>query len=34
MNAALAAGINFFDTAEAYGVDGDRSSERMLGVAL
>ena len=32
--AALDVGINFFDTAEAYGVDGDRSSEHMLGVAL
>lgn len=34
VHAALDAGINFFDTAEAYGTDGDRSSERMLGVAL
>ena len=34
VHAALAAGINFFDTAQAYQVDGDRCSERMLGVAL
>eukprot|EP01047_Picozoa_sp_COSAG01_P064751 COSAG01_NODE_8625_length_2716_cov_2.053878_4_plen_279_part_00 len=26
--------VNFFDTAQAYQVDGDRCSERMLGVAL
>ena len=31
---AIEAGINFFDTAQAYQVDGDRCSERMLGVAL
>ena len=34
VSAALDAGINFFDTAEVYGVDGDRASEHMLGVAL
>ena len=34
VNAAISAGINFFDTAQAYQVDGDRCSERMLGVAL
>ena len=32
--AALDAGINFFDTAQAYQVDGNRMSERMLGIAL
>ena len=34
VRAALASGINFFDTAQAYQVDGNRCSERMLGIAL
>jgi aryl-alcohol dehydrogenase-like predicted oxidoreductase len=34
VDAAMASGVNFFDTAQAYQVDGDRCSEKMLGIAL